>query len=308
MKLVAEKLMRQAFYCQLRVVVIEKVPLLSREEQKRRPRMTPKERARAEQADRGQLEEQLRAHLLRLEVAYRQLSLASANSLSLKRVRYLDAESNRAASLTSAAHVFPYRHAVLRLLHSGAWGRDVWNALELSGAFHLPQEMADVPLVKRIAVKHLLASPEIANRIKYMRAMLPPALIGYSQHRGYRVPVYLPFATLFSHTFLVARSRYGKSTLMQLLLWAAMQEARDGSPQPGIFCIDPHRDLIEDVLSLVALLPSHRAKDVLLLDMTDGQFPVAVNPLDASMGFTRGSFLSAHSHHCPARRSDLWTR
>ena len=273
MKLVAEKLMRQAFYCQLRVVVIGKTPPLSSEVQRQRANMAPKE--------------QLRAHLLRLEVAYRQLTLASANSLSLKRVRCLDTESKQALSLTSAAHVFPYRHAALRFFRGGAWGRDVWNGLELSGAFHLPQEMAEVPLVKRLAVKHLLASPEIANRITYTQATLPPALIGYSQHRGHRVPVYLPYATLFSHKFLVARSRYGKSTLMQLLLWAAMQEVRDGSPQPGIFCIDPHRDLIEDVLALVALLPPQRAQDVLLLDMTDTQRPVALSPLDASMGFTR---------------------
>jgi len=85
----------------------------------------------------------------------------------------------------------------------------------------------------------------------------------------------------------VARSRYGKSTLIQLLIWAAMQEVRDGSLQPGIFCIDPHRDLIEDVLALITLLPPQRARDVLLLDMTNIQFPVALNPLDASMGFTR---------------------
>jgi hypothetical protein len=306
MKLVSEKLMRQAFYCQLRVVVIENVLQLVPEEQKRRARMTPKERSRAEQADRGQLEGQLRAHLLRLEVAYRQLTLASANSLYLKRMRYLSAESKQATSLTRAEYAFPYRHAVHRLLHRGSWGLDVWNALELSGAFHLPQEMAEVPLVKRLAVKHLLASPEIANRIKYMRAMLPPALIGYSQHRGFRVPVYLPYSTLFSHTFLAARSRYGKSTLMQLLLWAAMQEVRDGSPQPGIFCIDPHRDLIEDVLALIALLPPHRAQDVLLLDMTDAQFPVAVNPLDASMGFTRDQAVANLMSSFERIWSDFW--
>jgi hypothetical protein len=306
MKLVAEKLMRQAFYCQLRVVVIRKVPPLAPDEKKHRASMTPKEKARAEQADRWQLEEQLRAHLLRMEVAYRQLSLASANSLSLKHVRFLDAGGNLALSLTRAAHAFPYRHTVLRLLHGGAWGHDVWNGLELCGAFHLPQEMAEVPLVKRIAVKRLLASPEIANRIKFTKAPLPPALIGYSQHRGYRVPVYLPYSTLFSHTFLAARSRYGKSTLMQLLLWAAMQEVRDGSPQPGIFCIDPHRDLIEDVLALIANLSPHRAQDVLLLDMTDDQFPVAVNPLDASMGFTRDQAVANLMSSFERIWSDFW--
>src|SRR5260370_27353517 len=239
MKRVAERLMGQAFYCQLGVVVIGKAPPLPPEEQERRANMMPRERASAERADRGQLEEQLRAHLLRLEVTYRQFTLASANSLYLNRVLRLDEESKQARVLTWAAQAFPYRNAVLRFFHADAWGRDVWNGLELSGAFHLPQEMAEVPLVKRIAVKHLLASPEIANRIKYTKATLPPALIGYSQHRGHRVPAYLPYATLFSHKFLVARSRYGKSTLIQLLLWAAMQDVRDGSLHPRIFASTP---------------------------------------------------------------------
>jgi len=40
-------------------------------------------------------------------------------------------------------------------------------------------------------------------------------------------------------------------------------------------------------LALIALLPAQRTQDVLLLDMTDTQRPVALSPLDASMGFTR---------------------
>jgi len=306
MKLVAEKLVRQAFYCQLRVVVVGTFPSLSKEERERRDKLDDRERVKRERREQRELEEKLRAHLTRLEVAYRQFSLASANSLYLKRVRSLFPEDKEAARLPSTALAFPYHHRLRRFFHAGAWGRDVWNGLELSGAYHLPQEMAEVPLVKRIAIKHMLASPEIANRIKYAQAPLPPALIGYSEHRGHRVPVYLPFRTLFSHKFLVARSRYGKSTLMQLLIWAAMQRVRDGSLQPGIFCIDPHRDLIEDVLALVALLPKERARQVMLLDMTDTEFPVALNPLDASMGFTRDQAV-ANLMSCFERIwSDFW--
>ncbi len=262
MKLVAEKLVRAAFYCQLRVIVIGQKATSS--------------------------EQQLRAHLARLEVAYRQFTLASANSLYLKRTQHLEAEQKEAEPLVDAGSAFPYHHPLLRFLH-GAPTKDVWNGLELSGAFHLPQEMTDLPLVRRLTVKHLLASPEIAHQIERQPAPLSPALIGHSRQRGYRVPVYVPYSTLFAHKFLVARSRYGKSTLMQLLLAAAMQPVQDSSPQPGIFAIDPHHDLIEDLLLLI---PAHRAKDVLLLDMTDTQFPVALNPLDASMGFTRDQAIA----------------
>src|SRR5438874_8586922 len=107
MKLVSEKLMRQAFYCQVRVIVKGRVPPLSQEEQKRRAAMTPGERARLEQAARKRVEEQLRSHLSHVEVAYRQFSLASANSLYLKRTRLVRATDERAVALTSLSRAFP---------------------------------------------------------------------------------------------------------------------------------------------------------------------------------------------------------
>ncbi|WP_052889506.1 type IV secretory system conjugative DNA transfer family protein [Thermogemmatispora carboxidivorans] len=276
MKLVAEKLVRAAFYCQLRVIVIGQVTLSS--------------------------EQQLRTHLARLEVAYRQFTLASANSLYLKHVRHLTATQRRAKSLLDPGSAFPYHHPLLRLLH-GAPTKDVWNGLELSGAFHLPQEVTDLPLVRRLTVKRLLASPEIAYQIEHQPAPLPPALIGHSRQRGYCVPVYVPYSTLFAHKFLVARSRYGKSTLMALLIQAVMQPVQDGSTQPGVFVIDPHRDLIEELLLLI---PEQRARDVLLLDMTDLQFPVALNPLDASMGFTRDQAIANLVSSFKQIWSDTW--
>jgi hypothetical protein len=267
MKLVAEKMARAGFYAQLRVIVIGKSASVS--------------------------QEQLRAPLQALEVAYRQFTLASSNSLYRKRTRYLLADDPKAKRLINPLSAFPYAHWLLRLMHGGAYSCQVLNALEIAGMFHLPQESADMPLARRNALKALLASPEIARQIKTTPAPLPPALIGYSQHRRYRVPVYLPYDSLFSHKFLAGMSRSGKSVLIQLLAEAAMQPLdprwRATMLQPGVFIVDPHRDLIMDVLKLV---PPSRVHDVLLLDMTDTQFPVALNPLDASMGFTRDQAVS----------------
>jgi len=86
----------------------------------------------------------------------------------------------------------------------------------------------------------------------------------------------------------VGMSRSGKSVLIQLLASSAMQPCAS-IPQPGVFVADPHRDLIMDMLKLV---PPSRVDDVLLLDMTDTEYPVALNPLDASMGFTRDQAVS----------------
>ena len=277
MKLVGEKLSRASFYTHLRVIVIGQ--------------------------QNTSTEQQLRAHLMRMEVAYRQFSLASANGLALKRIHTLTPEQKQARQLPSAEHAFPYHHPLRRWLHSGAPTSDVWNGLELSGAFHLPQATTDLPLVRRISVKHLLASPEIARQIEQAKAPLPPALVGYSQHRGYKIPVYMPFSTLFSHKFLVARSRYGKSTLIQLLVHAAMHPVQDRTLQPGIFVIDPHKDLIEDLLSLV---PANRTQDVVLLDLTDTQHVVSLNPLDASMGFSRDQAVANLMSSFERVWADFW--
>jgi hypothetical protein len=267
MKLVAEKMARAGFYAQLRVIVIGKSAFTS--------------------------QEQLQAPLSAMEVAYRQFTLASSNSLYRKRTRYLSADDPMARRLVNVISAFPYAHWLLRLVHGGAYSWQVLNALEIAGMFHLPQETADVPLVRRASLKGLLAEPLIARQIKATPAPLPPALMGYSQHRRYRVPVYLPFDALFSHKFFAGMSRSGKSVLIQLLTEAAMQPLREDTCgamlQPGVFVADPHRDLIMDLLKLV---PPSRMHDVLLLDMTDTQFPVALNPLDASMGFTRDQAVS----------------
>ena len=288
MKLVSEKLMRQAFYCQLRVIVKSRVPPLPQDEQKRRAAMTPRERARVEQADRKSVEEQLRSHLSHVEVAYRQFSLASANSLYLKRTRLVRAGDERAVALPSLSRAFPYHHWLLRLL-SGGPTKCVLNGLELAGMYHLPQAITDLPLVKRTSVKRLLFSPEIARKIAQMTEPFNPVLIGHSKHRGHEVEVRLPFPTLFEHKFLIGRSRSGKSVLIQLLARGALQPVRDSSPQPGFFGIDPHRDLAFDLLRFI---PESRWRDVLFFDFTDTAHPVALNPLDATMGFTRNQAVS----------------
>ena len=82
-----------------------------------------------------------------------------------------------------------------------------------------------------------------------------------------------------------------------------MHPVQDRTPQPGLFVIDPHKDLIEDLLLLI---PPHRAKDVILLDLTDTQYVVALNPLDASMGFTRDQAVANLMASFERVWSDFW--
>jgi hypothetical protein len=276
-KLVAEKMARAGFYCQVRLIAIGPVTT------------TPLSR--------------LREHLTRMEIAYQQFTLDSANGLRLSRIRHLRAGERAAQTLVQPLSAFSFAPAWRRLLHGGALSKQILNALELAGLFHLPPEEMDLPLVRRSARKALLFEPLIARQILEARAPLPPALLGYSRHRRRVVPALLPYAVLFGHKFLVGMSRSGKSVAMQLLTAAAMQPVRDHTPQPGVFVIDPHHDLVVDLLSLI---PPERMQDVLLLDLMDDEYPIALNPLDASMGFSRDQATSNLMAAFGRIWSDFW--
>lgn len=255
-------------------------------------RTDEKERRDHQQRLLREQKQRLRTCLTGMETAYRQFTQASSNGLVLNTTDCIHATHPAADRLVQVKRALPYVTTWKRLLHRGASSPWVLNSLEVAGMFHLPQESADLPLVRRTPLKQLLFSPEIAQKIQHTPAPQRPAVIGISKQRRHAIPVVLPFESLFSHKAVFGMSRSGKTVLMLLLTWAAMQDVRDATtPQPGIFAIDPHRDFIMDLLKLVAPHPE-LASRVVLLDLTDTQYPVALNPLDASMGFTRDQAVS----------------
>jgi len=72
------------------------------------------------------------------------------------------------------------------------------------------------------------------------------------------------------HMYIVGKSGVGKSKLLELLI---RQDVARGN---GICLIDPHGDIIEDILNFI---PEHRIDDVCLIDPGDADFPIAFNPL-----------------------------
>src|SRR3989344_2064909 len=72
------------------------------------------------------------------------------------------------------------------------------------------------------------------------------------------------------HMYVVGKSGVGKSKLLELL---ARQDIAYGH---GLCLIDPHGDVIQDILDFI---PENRTKDVILIDPSDTKFPVSFNPL-----------------------------
>lgn len=109
------------------------------------------------------------------------------------------------------------------------------------------------------------------------KALVPPAgmpengtRLGMSvaRVRGVPVPITQGLDDRRRHSYVVGKTGMGKSTLLQTLILQDIEQGR------GLFLLDPHGDLCEDVL---ARIPSHRADDVILLDPSDDEFPIGLN-------------------------------
>jgi len=72
------------------------------------------------------------------------------------------------------------------------------------------------------------------------------------------------------HVYTVGKSGVGKSKLLELLI---RQDIAHGQ---GVCLIDPHGDLIDNILDFI---PQERVDDVVLIDPADIEFPVSFNPL-----------------------------
>ncbi|MBI2409345.1 MAG: type IV secretion system DNA-binding domain-containing protein [Gemmatimonadetes bacterium] len=99
-----------------------------------------------------------------------------------------------------------------------------------------------------------------------------PLFLATNEHDGEACLVSLSVEERLRHTYVIGASGTGKSTL---LLSMAMQDVEAGN---GFAVLDPHGDLIEDIL---ARIPEERAGDVILFDPADEEFPIGFNILSA---------------------------
>ena len=138
----------------------------------------------------------------------------------------------------------------------------ILNSDELFGFVHLPSE----------AVR----SPELirdSGRTKAAPITHPPGLfLGNNEHNDEIVPVYISPDQRVRHTHIIGIPGTGKSSLLFNLI---RQDIESGA---GVGVLDPHGDLVEQILGII---PDDRIKDVVLLDLSDTEFPVGFNILQA---------------------------
>ncbi|MDD3302807.1 MAG: DUF87 domain-containing protein [Candidatus Gracilibacteria bacterium] len=96
-------------------------------------------------------------------------------------------------------------------------------------------------------------------------------LMGWNEYRNKKTPIYFNKKDRGRHHYIIGKSGGGKSVFINYI---ARQDIRNGD---GLCIIDPHGDLVEDVLRFV---PKERAKDVIVFDPGDDERPMGLNILD----------------------------
>ncbi len=96
-------------------------------------------------------------------------------------------------------------------------------------------------------------------------------LLWWNEYRNKKQPIYFDKKDRGRHHYIIGKSWGGKSVLIGYL---ARQDLWNGE---GLGVIDPHGDLIEDIL---AFTPKDRARDMVIFDPSDYDRPMGLNMLE----------------------------
>ncbi|MEI6537350.1 MAG: type IV secretion system DNA-binding domain-containing protein, partial [Verrucomicrobiaceae bacterium] len=102
--------------------------------------------------------------------------------------------------------------------------------------------------------------------------------LGENIHAGIAQPVTLSVEQRVRHVHVMGASGTGKSTLLFNLI---RQDIENGE---GVAVLDPHGDLIEQVLGII---PQERIDDVVLVDPSDEEYSIGFNMLSAHSDFEK---------------------
>lgn len=98
-------------------------------------------------------------------------------------------------------------------------------------------------------------------------------LLGYNVYRGEVKEVRLRHSDRFRHFYVIGQTGTGKSTILQTMIRQDLQLGH------GFCVIDPHGELIEDILPFI---PKSRVQDVIYFNPGDTERPMGLNLLEAN--------------------------
>ncbi|GIW63881.1 MAG: hypothetical protein KatS3mg091_683 [Patescibacteria group bacterium] len=140
----------------------------------------------------------------------------------------------------------------------------VLSAEEVAGIFHFPNKTVETPYINWLKAKSAPVSPDVPTK--------GGTFLGYGYYRGIKRPVCLYDEDRRRHVYIIGKTGVGKSVLLHDM---ARQDIQKGY---GVCVIDPHGDLVEDLLKYI---PPDRAEDVIYFDPSDTERPMGLNLMEA---------------------------
>lgn len=136
------------------------------------------------------------------------------------------------------------------------------NCEELAGIFHFPLRNAETPNIAWLTARQAAAPANVPTE---------GLLLGKNSYRGVEKEIRIKRADRRRHMYIIGKSGTGKSKFIAGL---ALQDIMNGE---GVGVVDPHGDLIEDILKRI---PPERAEDVVIFSPADVARPMALNLIE----------------------------
>jgi len=138
----------------------------------------------------------------------------------------------------------------------------ILNTEELASLYHLPLSSTSTPNISWLEAKTAVAPSNMPGE---------GLTLGESVYRDTKTTVKIKDLDRNRHMYVIGKSGTGKSYFQVNM---AIQDIQNGD---GVCVLDPHGDLIEDILKHI---PKERIEDVILLDPSDTERPLGINMLE----------------------------
>ena len=139
----------------------------------------------------------------------------------------------------------------------------ILNTEELATVMHFPNKTVETHHIRKLTAKNAPAPNKIPTSGLFM---------GKSIYRGEERDIYAGLNDRRRHTYIIGKTGTGKSECLKDMV---LQDIEAGH---GVAVIDPHGDLVDDVLQL---MPPERAEDVIYFNPSDLTRPLGLNIMEA---------------------------
>lgn len=136
------------------------------------------------------------------------------------------------------------------------------NTEELASLYHFPLKGSETPNILWLTARHAAAPSDIPDE---------GIILGKNVFRGISKNIHIKREDRRRHHYIIGKSGVGKSVMLTNM---AIQDIENGD---GICLLDPHGDLVADILERI---PPERAEDVILFAPADTERPLALNLLE----------------------------